>query len=156
MDADRQYLNHISCSTPSMHTPRCVEFDADLGAEDKIHSLLEHECGVLQRVIDEHPYLVCQLLVSYHLVHREIHQSGGFVSRVSSRSRTRRCKKHKIFTGSGRELRSTLCRVWWFVLPEIVEALEGVSVSPHIVWRIGLQGNLPCYKLRSPTPMLSK
>jgi hypothetical protein len=43
------------------------------------------------------------------------------------RSGTWRCKEHKIYTGSGREVRKTLRPVWWFVLPWVLMlCFEGV------------------------------
>jgi hypothetical protein len=42
-------------------------------------------------------------------------RGGEFVGRVSPRSGTRRCKKHKVWTGLGRREHNTLHPVW-FVL----------------------------------------
>jgi hypothetical protein len=53
--------------------------DADLGAEDEGCALVEHNAGeverchrILQWMLDEHPYLACQLLMFYHHAHRGI------------------------------------------------------------------------------------
>jgi hypothetical protein len=53
--------------------------DADLGAKDESCALVEHgateakKCHrVLQCMLDEHPYLACQLSVFYRHAHRGI------------------------------------------------------------------------------------
>jgi hypothetical protein len=73
--------------------------DADPGAKDKSCALVEHVAGeaeryhqVLQWMLDEHPYLACQLSVFYHHAHRGIPRGGEFVDRMLLRSGTRRFK----------------------------------------------------------------
>ena len=69
---------------------------------------------------------------------------------MSPRSRTRRwCKQHKIQTGSDREfeLYNTLRSIWWYVLTEIVDALEGVPVHSYILLGTRLQVSQPSTSL---------
>jgi hypothetical protein len=47
-------------------------------------------------MLDEHPYLVCQLSVFYRHAYRGIPLGGEFVGRVLPRLETRRCKEHKV------------------------------------------------------------
>jgi hypothetical protein len=46
------------------------------------------------------------------------------------RSVTRKYKKHKIWTGSGREVRNTLRPVWWFVFPWCRSSVLNGSLPP--------------------------
>jgi hypothetical protein len=52
--------------------------DVDLGAEDENCALVEYSAGevegchrILQWMLDDHPYLACQLSVFYHYTHRD-------------------------------------------------------------------------------------
>jgi hypothetical protein len=73
--------------------------DAELGAEDESCALVEHNSGevegchqILRWMLDEHPYLACQLSVFYRTPINGYPRGGEFAGRVSPRSGTRKCK----------------------------------------------------------------
>jgi hypothetical protein len=77
--------------------------DADLGAKNECCALIEHGAGeaerchqVLRWMLDEHPYWCASYRCFTTMPTEGYPQGGEFVGRVSPRSKTRRCKEHKV------------------------------------------------------------